>query len=158
MEERPEPQNKSDEILATNQLEWKTHPMKKRPLAATLVTIFIFVIAGLIYSMTESKVFPTLALIVLFASLAKFYLPTKFTLNDKYIIIKSTTQTIKKEWVNFRSFYPDKNGVLISPFLEPTRMENFRGLYLIFDNNKDDVISFIKSHLDPEVNLPKENT
>jgi hypothetical protein len=158
MEERPEPKSDLTEDQSVNQLEWKTHPMKKRPRAAILVTIFIFVIAGLIYSMTESNVFPTLALIVLFASLAKFYLPTKFMLNDKFVVVKSTTQTIKKEWVNFRSFYPDKNGVLLSPFLEPTRMENFRGLYLIFDNNQEDVISFVKSHIDPDASLPKENS
>jgi len=157
MEEKHESQIDLNENLSTNQLEWKTHPLKKRPMAATLVTIFIFVIAILVYSMTESKIFPTLALVVLFASLAKFYLPTRFLLDDRYIMIKSTTQTIKKEWINFRSFYPDKNGVLISPFLEPTRMENFRGLYLIFDNNKDEVITFVKNHINPEASLTKEN-
>ena len=158
MEERFETQNDLSEDQSANQLEWKTHPMKKRPRAAILVTVFIFIIAGMVYSMTESNIFPTLTLIVLFASLAKFYLPTKFTLDDKFVIVKSTTQTIKKEWVNFRSFYPDKNGVLLSPFLEPTRMENFRGLFLIFDNNQEKVISFVKSHIDPNASLPKENS
>lgn len=158
MVEKHDGQIESSENNSVYQFEWKTHPMKKRPVATIIVTIFIFVIAVLVYSMTESKVFPTLALVVLFASLAKFYLPTKYSLNDKYVIINSTTQTIKKEWINFRSFYPDKNGVLLSPFLEPTRMENFRGLYLMFDDNRDEVISFVKSHIDFKASIPKENS
>ena len=64
MEERFETQNDLSEDQSANQLEWKTHPMKKRPRAAILVTVFIFIIAGLVYSMTESNIFPTLTLIV----------------------------------------------------------------------------------------------
>jgi hypothetical protein len=158
MVDSSETQNNLSENKFVNQLEWKTHPMKKRPRVAILVTLFIFIMAAMVYSITDSNIFPTLTLIVLFASLAKFYLPTKFILDDKYVIVKSTTQTIKKEWINFRSFYPDKNGVLLSPFLEPTRMENFRGLFLIFDNNQDEVTAFVKSHIASNESLPKENS
>ena len=128
-------------------LEWTSHPMRKRPIAAVLVTVFILVISALVFSTTMSKAFTLLALIVLFMSLAKFYMPTKYKLTDKLIIIKSTTQTIKKEWKMFRSFYPDKNGVLLSPFATPSRLENFRGMFLIFSDNKDEVLSFIKDHI-----------
>jgi len=128
-------------------LEWTTHPMKKRPWVTVLVTVFILVIGAMVFSTTESKGFAVLALVVLFMSLAKFYLPTKYKLTEKYIIVKTTTQTIKKEWSMFRSFYPDKNGLLLSPFVRPTRMENFRGMYLIFNENKDQVIAFAKDHI-----------
>jgi hypothetical protein len=85
--------------------------------------------------------------VVLFASLAKFYLPTKYRLSDKRIMVKSTTQTVYKNWSQYRSFYPDRNGVLLSPFVRPSRLENFRGLYLIFENNKKDVIRFVENHI-----------
>ena len=128
-------------------LEWKTHPMRKRPVAATIVTVFILVVGILVFSTTSSKAFTVLALVVLFMSLAKFYMPTAFKLTDKEIIIKSTTQTVKKEWSMFRSFYPDKNGVLLSPFVRPSRMENFRGMFLMFNDNRDEVIAFVESHI-----------
>lgn len=125
-------------------LKWTTHPLKRRPLAAVLVTLFIFVIAALVFSMTTSKGFTVLALVVLFMSLAKFYLPTRFMLTEKFVVIKTTTQKIEKKWSEYRSCYPDKNGVLLSPFLEPSRLENFRGIYLIFDNNNDQVTGLVK--------------
>ncbi|UCG60495.1 MAG: hypothetical protein JSV52_09170 [Candidatus Zixiibacteriota bacterium] len=128
-------------------LEWTTHPLKRKPLAAILVTIFILVTGFLVFVVTESRTFGTLALIVLFASLAKFYLPTRYRLTDKRLMVKSTTQTIYKNWSQYRSFYPDRNGVLLSPFLSPSRLENFRGVYLIFEQNRDDVVRFVESHV-----------
>lgn len=134
-------------VEETTLLEWTTHPMKRRPMAATLVTLFITLCAVLAWYATEMLWFGILALIVLLASLAKFYLPTRFKLTDKSVSIKTTTTTIRKEWKQFRSFYPDKNGVLLSPFIEPSRLENFRGMYLIFNQNRDDVVDVIKSHI-----------
>lgn len=129
------------------ELAWTTLPAKKHPARTLLVSLFLLVITGIVYSMTSSAFFAALALVVLFASIAKFYLPTRFTLTDREIIIKSTTQTIKKEWSQFRSFYPDKNGVLVSPFVGPSRLENFRGVYLIFGNNRDAVLRILKGHI-----------
>lgn len=128
-------------------LAWTAHPLRRRPLAAVLVTIFILVVGFLVLITTESKAFGTLALVVLFASLAKFYFPTKYRLTDRRITIKSTTQTIHKNWSQFRSFYPDNNGVLLSPFVQPSRLENFRGIYLIFEKNRQEVLSFVQSHI-----------
>lgn len=125
-------------------LKWRKHPLQKRPLAATLVTIFILVIGGLTLSVTGSKAFSVFALVVLFLSLAKFYLPTRFMLTEKFVVIKTTTQKIEKKWSEYRSFYPDKNGVLLSPFLEPSRLENFRGIYLMFENNKEEVLKIVE--------------
>ncbi len=128
-------------------LKWTTQPMKNRPVAAVLVSIFILVCAMLVYYATMSRMFGGLAALVLVLSLSKFYLPTVFTLTDRSVSIKSATQTIRKGWEQFRSFYPDKNGVQLSPFAEPSRLENFRGIYLIFDNNRDEVIRIVDQQI-----------
>ncbi|UCD63319.1 MAG: hypothetical protein JSW34_11300 [Candidatus Zixiibacteriota bacterium] len=133
-------------------LEWTTHPMKRKPLAAVLVTLFILVVGFLVFVTTESKTFGTLALVVLFLSLAKFYMPTRYRLTDRRITVKTTTQTIHKTWSQFRSFYPDNNGVLLSPFISPSRLESFRGIYLIFSGNKDEVIDFVRARIVSDVN------
>lgn len=129
-------------------LEWVTHPVKRRPVVSAAVTLLIFVISWIVYMVMESEFFSILALIVLSASLAKFYFPTKFTVTLEEVRIKTTTQTIRKDWGMFRSCHPDKNGVLLSPFAEQSRLENFRGIYLIFENNRDEVVAFVKKCLE----------
>ena len=89
-----------------------------------------------------------LAFLILFGSLSSFYFPTHYRLTDKEITIKTKMQTITKKWSQYRTFYPDKNGVLLSPFVRPSRLENFRGIYIKFWYNKDEVVDFVRGQLE----------
>jgi hypothetical protein len=128
-------------------IEWTTHPVKRKPLISVLVSLFIIIVVTIVYYMMMSKAFAVLALLILFASLAKFYFPTTYRLTHDKITIKTVTQTLRKDWSIYRSCYPDKNGILLSPFVRPSRLENFRGIYLIFSNNRDEVTRFVKAHI-----------
>lgn len=128
-------------------LAWTTHPVKHRPTVAVLVTLLILAMGIIVFYMTMSKAFAVLALLVLFFSLTKFYLPTHYRLTEKSVTVKTTTQTITKSWSNYRSMYPDKSGLLLSPFPVPSRLESFRGIYLIFAQNRDEVIRFADKQL-----------
>ena len=128
-------------------LEWRCHPATRKPLVTTGVTTLILVTGILVFFATASKAFGLIATLVMFASLAKFYFPTFYRLTDEKIMVKTTTQTLHKEWSIYRSYYPDKNGVLLSPFVRPSRLENFRGLYIMFNKNREEVIEFVKTHI-----------
>jgi hypothetical protein len=125
-------------------LEWVCHPLKRKPLVSVAVTLFIIAVGVTIYMTTYSRLFTVLGLVILLMSLAKFYFPTRFKLSDRGITIKTTTQTIFKEWRIYRSCYADKKGILLSPFVEPSRLENFRGLYVMFEGNAETVTSFVR--------------
>ena len=130
-------------------VEWVAHPAKQRPVAAVLVAVFIAVIAVGIYSWTYSIVFTVLGAAVLTASLAGFYFPTRYSFYEDTVVAKYTVTTIKKEWSQFRSFYKDKNGVLLSPFPNPSRLENFRGLFLRYgDCDRGEVIEFVRAKIE----------
>ncbi len=140
-------------------LEWTSHPVKRRPLISAAVTLFILLLAILVQNMTSSTLFGVLAIVVLTASLTKFYFPTSYKLTDRHVIVKTTLQTLKKDWSIYRSCYPDKNGIQLSPFPEPSRLENFRGMYLMFDDNKDEVTAFVRAHIGRKaVATPGEHT
>ena len=128
-------------------LEWTTHPVKRRPFISILVTIFVFVVSMIVYYTTMSKMLGVLAMVIMFASLAKFYFPTTYRLTHDRITIKTMSQTLHKDWSTYRSCYPDKNGILLSPFVRPSRLENFRGIYLMFANNRDEVTNFVNAHI-----------
>ncbi len=128
-------------------IEWQVHPAKRRPWVTALVSAFILLVSFLVLVATDSKWFSFFSLVVLFASLAKFFFPTGYRLDEQGVTIKTTTQTLRKEWNLYRSYYPDKNGVLLSPFPSPSRLENFRGIYLIFDRNRDEVVAFVERQM-----------
>ena len=128
-------------------LEWTVHPVKRRPLVSLAVSIFVILVAVCVYTWMESHWFTILALLIMLGSLAKFYFPTHYRLTDRSVTVKTTTQTLVKEWKLYRSCYPDKKGILLSPFVQPSRLENFRGLYIMFEGNNDAVTAFVRERI-----------
>jgi len=85
-----------------------------------------------------------LAVLLLSLSLLPFFLRTRYELNEDEVIVKKPYSRVRKEWSHFRSFYPDKNGVLLSPFVKPSRLENFRGVYILLGEDRDEVLRFVE--------------
>jgi len=132
---------------ATEAFHWSCHPLRKRPLVSVAVTLFVIFAVTYVYYSFDSVGFALLTLIVFSLSLARYYFPTHYRLSEKGVTIKTPTQTISKAWSEYRSFYPDKNGVLLSPFAEPSRLENFRGIYLMYGGKREEIISFIGQYI-----------
>lgn len=138
-DERPEPV-----------LEYVCHPAKRNRNITVLTTMVIIVCIVLTYFITYSPFMTVLGGLILFGALSQFYLPTRYRFYDDEVHIKTTTQTLKKEWSMYRSYYVDKNGVLLSPFGRPTRLENFRGQYIRFAGNREEVMNIVKSKINFE--------
>jgi hypothetical protein len=129
------------------QIEWVSFPAVENLKKTTIATIFIIGLSTLLYFL-YGPIYGFLSILFLGFSLLPYYTPTTYRLNENGIEVKKVFYTIKKSWSNFRSFYPDKNGVLLSPFPIPTRLENFRGIYIRFRGNGEGVLSVVESMMD----------
>jgi len=129
------------------QIEWISFPAVENLRKTTIATIFIIGLSTILYFL-YGPIYGFLSILFLGFSLLPYYTPTTYRLNEDGIEVKKVFYTIKKSWSNFRSFYPDKNGVLLSPFPIPTRLENFRGIYIRFRGNGEGVLSVVESMMD----------
>jgi hypothetical protein len=134
----------------TEVLKWSSHPVKRSTLISVLVILFILFVWSVVYLTTSSFLLTGLAVVIMLGSLSSFFLPTRYELDQEKVKIKSFLTTREREWRSFRSFYIDKNGVLLSPFPQPSRLENFRGIYVRFNQNKDQVVEFVKTKIQAE--------
>jgi len=121
--------------------------VKKKILISILVIVFLFVVWLVVYLTTSSLLLTVLSVVILLGSLSSFFLPTHYELDQEKIKVRFFLTKREREWSAFRSFYVDKNGVLLSPFAKPSRLENFRGIYVRFNQNKDQVVDFVKSRI-----------
>jgi len=128
-------------------LKWIDHPLKKRGKNLLIVVLFLIMAPTVVFFSTKSIFFLFLSIIFLLGSLSTFFFPTTYELSEDGLKVKFFFNTRKMEWGKYRSFYVDKNGVLLSPFEKPSRLENFRGIYLRFNQNKEEVIDFIKTKI-----------
>ena len=128
-------------------LAWTSQPAKARPRVAIAVGVFIVALVYLSYVLTESPLFAVVAALILWGSLSQFYLRTTFEFTEQKVKVKYVVNKIEKDWSQYRSYYVDKNGVLLSPFVRPSRLENFRGIYIRFADNRDEVVAIVKSKI-----------
>lgn len=144
-------------------LEWSCHKARRNRLLTAAVSAVVLAFSIVVFYATDhSSIFAGLALVILFLSLSRFYLPIRYRLTDRRIMIRTMTQTQYKAWSVYRSCYPDKNGILLSPFIQPSRLENFRGIYLLFNDNAQAVTEFVNARLGrpapAPTQLPKESS
>ncbi|OHB74480.1 MAG: hypothetical protein A2Z34_08300 [Planctomycetes bacterium RBG_16_59_8] len=140
------------ELRDDTTIEWTVHPFRKniRKSAALL-----FLLAGLSLffhiAMASPGNNPTLFTIavsvILFLSLRDYFFPTHYRLSAEGVLVETTFGRRFKRWNSFRSFSLDANGLFLSPFEGRSRLENFRGLYLLLDGNGPQVASYVKERV-----------
>ncbi len=132
-------------------LRWRVHPLARKPIVSAAVILLLIATAVLIVVATGSPAFATLGTVLFFVSLGRFWFPTTYTLTEAGLEIRTLAQTVSKPWSGYRSYWPDKNGVLLSPFARQSRLENFRGQYVMFEQNRDAVMTIIQNRIDAVV-------
>jgi len=140
IDSEPEPAPAAD----TELLSWRSVPARRSAKTTGLVVLIIIGVPVLLY-VWYSPFFGLLGIVILGGSLLSFFLPTDYTLTEVAVLRRYLGIAQKRNWSEFRSFYPDKNGVLLSPFVRPSRLENFRGLYLRFERNREEVLAIVKN-------------
>ena len=129
-------------------LTWKSHPAKERLITAVLVVIFIFLMTVVVSAIMKNNLMVFLAAGIFIVSLSSFFFPTTFTVDEKKVTIKYVFSMKERNLSAFRKSYPERNGILLSPYLSPSRLENFRGFYLRYGkNNKIEVDEFVEKML-----------
>ena len=124
-------------------LTWVVHPFVENRKRSVLLIAFLVLILALVYLSTKSIYIVLLSVFFFGVGLYKYFVPFHCQFDQRKIVVLSFLYRFEKKWESFRSFYADSNGVLLSPFDGPSRLENFRGLYIQFGSHREEVINFI---------------
>ena len=124
-------------------LTWVVHPFVENRKRSVLLIAFLVLILALVYLSTKSIYIVLLSVFFFGVGLYKYFVPFHYQFDQRKIVVLSFLYRFEKKWESFRSFYADSNGVLLSPFERPSRLENFRGLYIQFGAHREEVINFI---------------
>ena len=131
--------------------EWVSHPLKQSYYKSILAIGSVIASAVLCGYFMNSPGFGLLGGTVLFLSLGRFFFPTRYKLDRDGINVKTITTNVTYKWSRYRSVYADRNGALLSPFMGPSRLESFRGLYITFSDNREQIVEYIKAQLKSEM-------
>jgi hypothetical protein len=127
-----------------NELRWTAWPVVRSPWRAAMAIAIIGLLGWTIQSVARNWFFTAVGLLLVWGQVASFFVPTRYALSDEKVIVRGLLARKEKPWSDFRSYHLDREGVLLSPFVGPSRLERFRGLSLQFHGNKGDVMAFVE--------------
>jgi len=88
---------------------------------------------------------------LLAVALARYYLPTAFRLDADGAAVRFCGQTRRLRWAQVRRVVAQRGGVFLSPFAAPSRLDSFRGMFLRFAGNGDEVTGFVRDNVEGPV-------
>lgn len=83
--------------------------------------------------------------VVMFGSLADFLFPVRYEITTEGAACKMLLKSAQIRWGSVRHCYLDDFGVKLSPLAYRSRLEAFRGVYLRFGGNQEQVVEAVKS-------------
>jgi hypothetical protein len=84
-----------------------------------------------------------LSVLILFGSLHSYFFRASYLLSEQGVEVSGLFGTQRREWGRFRSFWVDAKGLSLSPFSKRSWLEHYRGMRLLFGDNKDEVVDFV---------------
>jgi hypothetical protein len=127
-------------------LEWTVHLARRRPRQAVSVIAFVL-IASAVAGYGFRSAFPgLLALALLTASLSDFFFPVRYTLGSEAVEARGVILRRRMTWQQVRRVVRDDLGAKLSPLARRSRLEAYRGIYLWFADNEDEVMAAIAHH------------
>lgn len=128
-------------------LEWTVFPLAESRAKALIAIVTPPLAMLFIYLLMQSWMWAGLGFLLLLSSEFPFFLKSRYIFDNQGVSMKRGGVTISRKWEQINSYYPDKNGVLLSPFAKPTWLENFRGIYLQCGKHREEILKLLEVKL-----------
>ena len=130
-------------------LNWTVHPLVEEPWSKTALLCGIIVgLAYLTSSSFDGLGYGLATLIVLTFSLSRYFLPTRYTLDANGVQVRHLGWSQPHPWKRFCRAELCPNGVFLSPFARPRRLEAFRGCFLRCLHQRQAVMEAAQAHIE----------
>ncbi len=87
-----------------------------------------------------------LSLAVLAGSLSRYFVPTRYKFDKQGVETSHLGSRRRLSWDEVRRVRIVEDGVFLSPFKTPSRLDAFRGTFLRFRQNRNEVVQLVREH------------
>jgi hypothetical protein len=88
-----------------------------------------------------------LSFVFLFIALRQYFFPTYYELTDRGVRVRFLGFEKQRGWEYFRNYYPHGIGVYLTPLERPGALDGFRGQFVRFAGNRDEVLGYVKQRI-----------
>ncbi|MBT3342562.1 MAG: hypothetical protein HN712_17370 [Gemmatimonadetes bacterium] len=121
---------------APEPLQWRAHPWhQESPLKSTSLLAVIFIVAIVAAWSFEQMLYGIISALLLLAATSRYLLPTNFLLSQDGVAATHLWNTRRLTWQQVLRIDVHRDGLFLSPFRQPSRLDGFRGLFLRYADN-----------------------
>ncbi len=136
--------------MDTHVLTFSLHLARRHPRrAAAAIALILAASLAAGYGL-RSALLGLIAGLLLVASISDFLFPLHFQLTEKGVAARGRLHHRYLAWDLVRRVSRDKLGVKLSPLPRPSRLDAYRGIYVWFEDNSEEVMAYIAHHVGPE--------
>lgn len=125
-------------------MSWNVHLARQYPTKLVTLAGLTALVSIAAYWWVNSLAVVVVA-IVMIAGFSDFVFPVNYVLTREGASCRTKFKQSEIKWENVQHCYLDDTGVKLSPLDRQSRLEAFRGVYLRFADNKNDVIDTVKA-------------
>lgn len=133
---------------------WTSFPLLDKPKHTILVVVVTLIITYVLYQLAivkwDQPLYYVLGLFIFFIGIFPYFVPTKYIFFEDGFTVQYPVIKVKKNYSDYRCFYVDKNGIMLSTFKTPRRLDAFRGQSIRFSKNSEEkplIINFLKEKI-----------
>jgi hypothetical protein len=133
---------------------WKSFPLLDKPKMSILVFSVIIFVAWILWQLAivqwDQPLYYILGIVILFLGIFPYFVPTEYYFFENDILVQYPIIKIEKKYSDFGCFYVDKNGIMLSTFKRPRRLDSFRGQSIRFSKTqkeRNEIIPFLKEKI-----------
>ncbi|MCD6217351.1 hypothetical protein J7L05_05780 [bacterium] len=127
------------------EISWKAHPLVDdfpKSIGAIFLVIVFSIAFGYFFA---SPGIGGLSFIILFLATLTYFVPVYYHIDEQKLTIKFLFLKTIRPLRKFKNYYHNSTGVNLSTFSAPSRLDAFRGNYLRFNHNQNEVLEFLKN-------------
>ena len=122
---------------------WRSHPLVDEFPRSALLPAAILGASCAVALAFEGLGYGLVAAAVLAASLGRYLLPTRYELREDGAVVWFLGRGRLVPWGEVKRVEVGHEGVFLSPFARRSRLDSFRGTFLRFNGNRDEVLGFV---------------
>ena len=135
-------------MSSTDALRWESHPLRREKPAKSILLVVLLVAAAVAAAVGfEHWFYGVFSLGALTASLSRYFFATRYVLDGAGISSEHLGLKQRRSWAEFRRADEHRDGIFLRPSLRSSRLDSFRGVFLRFDQNREEVAHFVRCHV-----------
>ena len=128
----------------TETISWRVHPARQRIGAALAAGTVILALSSLAAVTMQSPWWGIFSVVFLFVALDRFFLPSEFSIDGDGVVAHCGLSRRACRWRDIRRFNHDGHGGHLSTRVRSSALDSFRGIHLVFGENREAVVARIE--------------